>query len=97
MRSPHGARVYMQEVATRDGFQIEPQFIPTDTKITLINQLSRTGLAKIEVTSFVSPKAVPALADAEAVMRGIARVPGVEYSCLAPNARWRAMSTKSIW
>jgi len=87
MKQPHGDRVYIQEVATRDGFQIEPAFIRTETKIALIDRLSRTGLSKIEVTSFVSPKAVPALADAEAVMRGITRVPTVEYSALAPNVR----------
>jgi hydroxymethylglutaryl-CoA lyase len=87
MKKPDGQRVYMQEVAARDGFQIEPVFIPTDQKIAFINRLSRTGLAKIEVTSFTSPKAIPALADAETVMRGIDRVPGVEYSALVPNVR----------
>ena len=82
-----GKRLYIQEVAVRDGFQIEPRFIPTDQKIALVNRLSRTGLAKIEVTSFVSPRAIPALADAEKVMAGIDRVPGVIYAALVPNAR----------
>src|SRR5579871_1173601 len=83
----NGKRLYIQEVAVRDGFQIEPKFIPTAQKIELVNRLSRTGLAKIEVTSFVSPKAIPALADAESVMRGIDRVPGVVYAALVPNVR----------
>jgi len=80
-------RVYVHDVAVRDGFQIEPAFVPTDVKIALIDELSATGLAKIEATAFVSPKAVPNLRDAEAVMRGIRRVPGVIYSALVPNAK----------
>lgn len=80
-------RLYIQEVSVRDGFQIEPKFIPTEQKIALIDALSATGLAKIEVTSFTSPKAIPTLADAEAVMRGITRRPGVEYAALVPNLR----------
>lgn len=80
-------RLYIQEVSPRDGLQIEPRFIPTARKIELINALSRTGVSKIEATSFVSPKAVPALADAAAVMRGIERVSGVEYSALVANVR----------
>ena len=80
-------RLYINDVAVRDGFQIEKTFIPTATKVALINQLSRTGLAKIEVTSFVSPKAVPALADAMEVLSGIDRVPGVAYVALVPNIR----------
>ena len=65
-------RLFMQEVATRDGFQNEKNFIQTDEKISLINELSQCGYTKIEVTSFTSPKAIPALRDAEAVMAGIA-------------------------
>jgi len=80
-------RVFIQEVVTRDGFQAEPRFIPTEDKIRLINRLSHAGYAKIEVTSFTSPKAIPMLADAEAVMRGIDRIPGVEFSVLIPNLR----------
>ena len=80
-------RIYVNDVAVRDGFQIEPGFVPTATKVELINQLSRTGLHKIEVTSFVSAKAVPALADAEDVLAGIERVPGVTYVALVPNIR----------
>ncbi|GGJ91379.1 hydroxymethylglutaryl-CoA lyase [Pseudomonas matsuisoli] len=80
-------RVYIQDVATRDGFQIESTFVPTEDKIALIDRLSTSGLAKIEVTSFTSPKAIPNLRDAEDVMRGIRRVPGVEYTVLVPNVK----------
>ena len=80
-------RLHIQEVATRDGFQIEADFVPTEAKIALIDRLSQTGLAKIEVTSFTSPKAIPNLRDAEDVMRGIRRAEGVEYTVLVPNAR----------
>jgi hydroxymethylglutaryl-CoA lyase len=80
-------RLYVHEVVTRDGFQIEPRFIPTEDKIALIDRLSETGLHKIECTSFVSPKAVPALADAEAVMAGIRRNPAVRYVALVANPR----------
>ncbi len=80
-------RIYIQEVVTRDGFQAESVFIPTEEKITLINRLSRAGYAKIEVSSFTSPKAIPMLADAEAVMKGIKREPGVEYTVLIPNLK----------
>ncbi len=80
-------RLYINDVAVRDGFQIEKEFIPTATKVEVIDALSRTGLAKIEVTSFVSPKAVPALADANDVLARIERVPGVAYVALVPNIR----------
>src|SRR6185436_1683754 len=80
-------RLYINDVAVRDGFQIEKAFVATATKIEIINQLARTGLHKIEVTSFVSPKAVPALADANEVLAGIERVPGVLYVALVPNIR----------
>lgn len=80
-------RIFFNEVATRDGFQIEPTFIPTDTKVALVNALSKCGYAKIEVTSFTSPKAIPMLRDAEEVMGRIQRMPGVEYTVLVPNLR----------
>src|SRR5499426_2399184 len=73
------------EVGTRDGFQIEPDFITTERKIEVVNRLSATGMPRIEVTSFVSPKAVPQLKDAEAVMAGITRRAGTRYSALVPN------------
>lgn len=87
MKKATGRRVFVHEVSVRDGFQIEPKFVPTEVKIALINALSRTGVAKIEVTSFTSPKAIPALADAEAVMHQIDRIPGVVYAALVPNTR----------
>lgn len=80
-------RLYLQEVATRDGFQNEKTFIDTEQKIALLDELSQCGYAKIEVTSFTSPKAIPALRDAEAVMAGIRRQKGVEYTVLVPNVR----------
>lgn len=80
-------RIYFNDVVTRDGFQIEPNFIPTEDKVRLIDGLSECGFAKIEVTSFTSPKAIPMLRDAEEVMGKITRVPGVEYTVLVPNLR----------
>src|SRR2546426_11746652 len=78
-------RVTICEVGTRDGFQIEPDFIPTEAKIEVVNKLAATDMPRIEVTSFVSPKAVPQLKDAESVMAGITRRPGTRYSALVPN------------
>lgn len=80
-------RIYFNDVVTRDGFQIEPNFIPTEDKVRLINAMSQCGFAKIEVTSFTSPKAIPMLRDAEEVMGKIQRVAGVEYTVLVPNLR----------
>ena len=80
-------QIFIHDVVARDGLQIEPQWVPTEQKIELIDRLSATGVAKIEATSFVSPKAVPNLRDAEAVMAGIARNPDVSYVALVPNAR----------
>jgi hydroxymethylglutaryl-CoA lyase len=90
-------RIYFNDVVTRDGFQIEPNFIPTDDKVRLINELSQCGFAKIEVTSFTSPKAIPMLRDAEEVMGRIKRVPSVEYTVLVPNLRGaeRAFESKA--
>ena len=89
-------RIYIHEVVTRDGLQIEPQWIPTERKIELVDALSQTGLAKIEVTSFVSPKAIPNLRDAEEVMAGIRRNPAVGYVALIANLKGaeRAVAAK---
>lgn len=89
-------RVYINEVAPRDGFQNEQCFIDTDKKIEFINQLSRCGYNKIEVSSFTSPKAIPALRDAEQVMTAIERNPNVIYTALVPNLKGaeRALSCK---
>jgi hydroxymethylglutaryl-CoA lyase len=78
-------RVTICEVGTRDGFQIEPEFIPTDLKVEVVNRLSECDLPKIEVTSFVHPKVVPQLRDAEEVMAKITRRPGTVYAALVPN------------
>ena len=88
-------RIFIHDVVARDGLQIEPAWVPTERKIELIDRLSATGVAKIEATSFVSPKAVPNLRDAEAVMAGINRNPAVTYVALVPNARGaeRALSS----
>jgi hydroxymethylglutaryl-CoA lyase len=83
MRLPD--RVTICEVGTRDGFQIEPDFIPTDVKVEVVDLLSAAGLPRIEVTSFVHPKAVPQLRDAETVMARITRRPGTRYAALVPN------------
>lgn len=80
-------RIYFNEVVTRDGFQMEPEFVATDDKIALIDALSACGYAKIEVTSFTSPKAIPMLRDADEVMGRIKRLPGVDYTVLVPNLR----------
>lgn len=90
-------RIYFNDVVTRDGFQIEPHFIPTDDKVRLVDELSDCGFAKIEVTSFTSPKAIPMLKDAEEVMGRIKRVHGVEYTVLVPNLRGaeRAFESKA--
>ena len=78
------------EVGTRDGFQIEPDFIPTEQKIAVVDQLTESGVPRIEVTSFVHPKAVPQLRDAEAVMATIRRRPGTRYAALVPNDKGAA-------
>ena len=83
MRVPK--RVKMVEVGPRDGLQNEAMSVPADVKIELINRLSATGLAAIEVTSFVSPKWVPQMADNAQVMLGITRRPGVSYPVLVPG------------
>src|SRR5207253_3987486 len=80
-------RVTICEVGTRDGFQIEPDFIPTELKVEVVNLLSDAGLPRIEVTSFVHPKAVPQLRDAERVMAAIRRRPGTRYAALVPNEK----------
>jgi hydroxymethylglutaryl-CoA lyase len=80
-----GKHMTICEVGTRDGFQIESAFIPTDTKVEVVNRLSEAGLPQIEVTSFVHPKAVPQLRDAAEVMARITRRPGTVYAALVPN------------
>lgn len=81
------SRVKIVEVGPRDGLQNEKARIPTADKIRYIDLLSESGLAVIEATSFVSPKAIPQLADADEVFRTIKRRDGVTYLVLVPNER----------
>lgn len=95
-------RLIVQEVAPRDGLQIEPVWVPTDEKVGLINQLSGAGFSRIEAGSFVSPKAIPALRDGAEVFSRIRRAPGLIYVALIPNlkepsARWRPAPMSSTW
>lgn len=80
-------KVTIKEVGPRDGLQNESIWIETKDKITWINQLSRTGLSYIEITSFVHPKWIPALRDAIDVAKGIDREKGVTYAALVPNQK----------
>lgn len=93
-------RVKVCEMGPRDGLQNEAGVVPTADKIRFIDKLSASGLATIETTSFVRPDAIPQLTDAEAVMAGIERRPGVTYLCLVPNVRGldraRAAGVRSI-
>ena len=81
------AKVKIVDVAPRDGLQNEKQPVPPEVKIGLVHRLQEAGLKEIEVTSFVSPKWVPQMADAAEVMAGIERRPGVRYSVLTPNMK----------
>jgi hydroxymethylglutaryl-CoA lyase len=85
--SPLPSNVRIREVGPRDGFQNEPETIPTAEKIRLIDTLSATGLKRIEATSFVRPEVIPQLADAEEVLAGVQRREGVAFSVLIPNER----------
>ncbi len=80
-------QVKIVEVSPRDGLQNESKTIPTATKIALIDQLSNTGLTVVEATSFVSPKWVPQLADAQEVLQGIHKKAGIRYPVLVPNPK----------
>lgn len=87
MITDYSERLIVQEVAPRDGLQIEPKWVETADKIALINDLSLAGFSRIEAGSFVSPKAIPALRDGEEVFLGIQRQPGVTYVALVPNLK----------
>ena len=79
--------VLVREVGPRDGFQNEPEVIPTEEKLRLIDMLARSGLRRLEVTSFVRADVIPQLADAEEVLSRVRPVDGVAYSVLIPNER----------
>ncbi len=81
------SRVKLVDVGPRDGLQNEKQPVPAAVKIELVHRLQAAGLTEIEVTSFVSPKWVPQMADNAEVMAGIQRRPGVRYSVLTPNLK----------
>ena len=83
-------QVTLVEVSPRDGLQNEKALLPVAVKVALVDRLSAAGFSRIEVTSFVSPQAVPQLADAAEVMARIRRAPGVHYSVLVPNERGHA-------
>lgn len=78
-------RVQLIDVGPRDGLQNEKQPVPASVKVELVHRLQAAGLQEIEVTSFVSPKWVPQMADNAEVMAGITRLPKVRYSVLTPN------------
>ncbi len=80
-------RLIVQEVAPRDGLQIEPVWVATEDKVDLIDRLSGAGFSRIEAGSFVSPKAIPALRDGAEVFGRIRRQPGVIYVALIPNLK----------
>ncbi len=88
-------RVKLVEVGPRDGLQNEKQAVPAAVKIELVQRLQDAGLKEIEVTSFVSPKWVPQMADNAEVMAGIVRAPGVRYSVLTPNLQGFEAALKS--
>lgn len=79
--------VRIREVGPRDGFQNEPETIPTDGKVRLIDLLSSSGVKRMEVTSFVRPDVIPQLSDAAQVLMAVQRRPGVSFSVLIPNLR----------
>jgi len=82
-----GERVRVYEVGPRDGLQNESTILSSDVKATFIGLLGDAGLREIEATSFVSPRAIPQLADADALLAGLDRRPGVRYPVLVPNVR----------
>jgi len=81
------SKVKLVDVGPRDGLQNEKEMVPAEVKINLVHMLQDAGLREIEVTSFVSPKWVPQMADNAQVMAGIRRKPGVRYSVLVPNMK----------
>jgi len=80
-------KIQIIEVGPRDGLQNEKEWVPTETKISLIEKLADAGLNKIEATSFVSPKWVPQLKDAHEVFTGIKQISSVSYPVLTPNMK----------
>lgn len=84
---PHSPVIRIVEVGPRDGLQNETEIVSTEAKVSFVDALSKSGVAEIEAGSFVSPHAIPQLADSDEVFRRIERQPGVIYSALVPNER----------
>jgi len=84
---PLPSAVTLVDVGPRDGLQNEATVVPAEAKVELVHRLQAAGLREIEVTSYVSPKWVPQMADNHAVMAGIQRAAGVRYAVLTPNLR----------
>ncbi len=97
-RDDDASEVSIVEVSPRDGLQNEPELLSTDDKLTLIHRALAAGLKRIEVTSFVHPKRVPQMADAEAVCAGLPQRGDVTYTGLVLNWRGyeRALATGRI-
>src|SRR6202165_783494 len=87
--------VRIVEVGPRDGLQNQKALVPTEQKIQFITMLAEAGLPVVEATSFVSPRAIPQLSDASAVIAGITRLPATSYPVLVPNLKGmeRALAT----
>ncbi|WP_227935627.1 hydroxymethylglutaryl-CoA lyase [Alkalihalobacillus deserti] len=81
------SKVEICEVAPRDGFQAETEWIPTETKLSIIRELANTGVKSMEITSFVHPKAIPQLKDAEEVVRKSQDLTGIKFRALVPNVK----------
>ncbi len=81
------SKVVICEVAPRDGFQAEKEWIPTEDKIKIIKKLADTGIQSMEITSFVHPKAIPQLRDAEEVVRQSQNLSGITFRALVPNVK----------
>ncbi|WP_299092378.1 hydroxymethylglutaryl-CoA lyase [uncultured Metabacillus sp.] len=81
------AKVTICEVAPRDGFQMEKEWIPTEEKIRIIRELAKTGIQSMEITSFVHPRAIPQLRDAEEVVKSVQDLTSIKFRALVPNVR----------
>ena len=79
--------IRLVEMAPRDGLQNEARPVPTEVKVAFVDALSESGIPEIEVSAFVSPRAIPQLADADELMARLERRPGIRYPVLVPNER----------
>lgn len=94
MKTADARKIYIREVAPRDGFQSWPEFVPTDKKIEIIKLLIEAGVTEMETTSFVSPKAIPQMRDAAEVMAGVPRNVCI-HSPLVPNMKGAQLAFNS--